>query len=298
MELTAGQRRTRDRLIGVGPAPDAAADLAERTRADLETRLAAAGVEPDGEVIWLGKHRLTDRERCEGLLMAGLRREGPAFEHSARSAPGAMFHKAIELDIATERSLDPRSIAERAAERRCEQDDAFAAFWVRLDPVGRAELEVQAGGAVAQFRESFPPLERRWAAQPELSFRTSLAGGRVVLSGSPDLVLGRGRRLVIDFKTGSAWPEYPEDMRFYALLVLLKSGVAPYRVATFFLDSGEWQAEDVTEETLRRASDRVVEVATAALELTAGRRPALRPGTWCGWCPRRETCPALDLRAS
>jgi hypothetical protein len=128
-----------------------------------------------------------------------------------------------------------------------------------------------------------------------LRLRALLGGGRVVLLGAPDLVLGRNRRLVIDFKSGGAWPEHPEDMRFYALLLLLRTGVAPYRVATFFLDSGEWQAEDVTEEILRRAGDRVVDTASAALRMIGGGAPQLSPGRHCGWCPVRLGCPvAVD----
>jgi CRISPR/Cas system-associated exonuclease Cas4 (RecB family) len=113
----------------------------------------------------------------------------------------------------------------------------------------------------------------------------------VVLSGSPDLVLGRHRRLVIDFKSGRARPEHPEDMRFYALLLLLRTAVAPYRVATFFLDSGEWQAEEVDERTLDRAADRVVRAAEAALRARAGDPLPLSPGRHCAWCPRALHCP-------
>jgi hypothetical protein len=70
--------------------------------------------------------------------------------------------------------------------------------------------------------------------------------------------------------------------------------VPPYRVASFFLDSGEWQAEDVTEETLGRAVDRVVGAARAAATLGEGPAAELTPGPWCGWCPVAETCPAAD----
>jgi hypothetical protein len=62
-------------------------------------------------------------------------------------------------------------------------------------------------------------------------------------------------------------------------------------------ESGEWQAEDVTGETLGRAVDRVLAAATTALELRAGREPSLASGPWCGWCPRRESCPAVSSRA-
>ncbi len=298
MELTPAQRRTLEHLIGLGSTPDLASDLHERVRRSLEARLAAGGVRPgSAETIWLGKHRLNDRQRCEGLFQAGLLREGPAFEHSHVTASGRLFHKAIELDVATERAFDPFSVCERAAGRVAEQDGSFGKHWAALDHFDRADLLADGSRHLALFRDSFPPLPRRWAPQPELFVKVVLAGGRVVLSGAPDLVLGRRRRLAIDFKSGRAWPEHPEDMRFYALLLLLRSGVPPYRVATFFLDSGEWQAEDVSEQTLDRAAERVVAAARTAVELAAGRFPVLTPGPYCARCPRRSVCPAAAGRA-
>jgi hypothetical protein len=297
MDLTPAQRRTRDQLIGVGGLPPIDPGLAARVRAGLEARLAEAGVAAgSGADIWLGKHRLNDHQRCEGLFEAGLLREGPGFEHSPRTAAGALFHRAIELDVASERDVDPRTLCERSAGNLEAADRSFGRYWSGLDHLDRAELVTDAGRHLELFRASFPPLVRRWAPQPELRLKTTLAGGRVVLSGTPDLVLGRSRRLVLDFKSGSAWPEHPEDMRFYALLLLLRTEVPPYRVATFFLDSGEWQAEDVTEETLGHAAGRVALAAIATLELRGGRRPELRPGTHCGWCPRQVRCPAAAAR--
>jgi hypothetical protein len=81
-------------------------------------------------------------------------------------------------------------------------------------------------------------------------------------------------------------------MRFYALLCTLAFERPPYRVATVFLQSMEWQSEDVTEETLDLAASRVVEAATAAAELAGGAETQLTPGAHCDWCPRRATCPA------
>jgi hypothetical protein len=80
-------------------------------------------------------------------------------------------------------------------------------------------------------------------------------------------------------------------MRFYALVMLLRTGVLPYRVATFFLDSGEWQAEDVDEPTLEHATERVIAAARTAAEMTRGGRPTLVPGRYCEWCPRADRCP-------
>jgi hypothetical protein len=134
----------------------------------------------------------------------------------------------------------------------------------------------------------------------EWHVKAQLLGGMVVLSGTLDLVLGSGHpnepgtatRLAIDLKTGRAWPEHAEDMRFYALLLALRFGVPPYRVATLYLDSGEWQAEDVDERVLGRAADRVVQAVRAAAASDAGRPAVLRPGAYCTWCPRGATCPS------
>jgi hypothetical protein len=301
MELTRAQRRTLEQLIGTGPAPPFDASVGERVRSRLDEALLALTTHvAQDSAIWLGKHRLTDRERCEGLFLSNLAGEGPPFAHSARTAAGAMFHKAMEVDIVTERGFDPRTVCERAA-ARLEEDGSFGPYWMTLQPFDRADLMAEAGRHLTLFRDSFPPLVRQWAPQPELTFRAHLAGGRVVLSGTPDLVLGRGRRLVLDFKSGRAWPDHAEDMRFYALLVLLRAGVAPYRVATFFLDSGEWQAEDVGEEMLVRACDRVVDSVRVAAAPQPGdpvREPRLQAGVWCGWCPRKEWCPAAGGRAA
>ena len=95
----------------------------------------------------------------------------------------------------------------------------------------------------------------------------------------------RATRLVLDLKTGGAYPSYAEDNRFYALLLTLRFGVPPYRVASLFLESGEWQAEDVTERSLFHAADRVIEAVRASAALLSGREPALTPGHYCGCAP-------------
>jgi hypothetical protein len=150
------------------------------------------------------------------------------------------------------------------------------------------------------FRSTFPPLRRmrrELAPSTEWHVRVELLGGALVLAGTLDLVLGVSpedpaspSRLAIDLKTGHAWPEHAEDMRFYALLLGLRFGVPPYRVATVYLDSGEWQAEDVCERVLHRAADRVVEAVRAAAALDRGQPLELQPGPYCTWCPRSAMC--------
>jgi putative RecB family exonuclease len=289
MELTAGQRRTLRELIGVGEPPGAPPGVAERLRSRLEEGLGGLGlVEP----LWLSKGRLEEVARCRGLLQASLAGEGEPFAHTPQTAAGTLMHRALQLDVAVERSADVRSVVERASARLLEQDGGFADHWATLDGLDRAERLAEAAASLALFREMFPPIPRAWQPVAEQSLRARLAGGLVVLSGRLDLVLGRRTRLLVDFKSGAARPAHAEDMRFYALLCTLVFDRPPYRVATIFLESMEWQSEDVTEETLDLAAARVLEAATAAAELADGARPDLTPGPHCRWCPRRATCPA------
>jgi hypothetical protein len=76
------------------------------------------------------------------------------------------------------------------------------------------------------------------------------------------------------------------------LLLALRFGVPPYRVATLYLDSGEWQAEDVEPRMLERAAERVIEAVRATSASANGRPLPLSPGPYCTWCPRADTCPS------
>jgi hypothetical protein len=304
MLLTDPQRRTLDRLIGTGERPVFATDLRQR----LIDRIEGAARELElQEPLWLGKEALNQLARCESRFAARLEGEDPPFEHSVNTATGVLVHKAIEVDVGARDGLDPHAIAVTASERLAEREERFAEYWRERTGPEQDELLMDVARKVTLFQGSFPPLRelrREMAPVTELPVKAQLLGGDLTLSGKIDLVLGvpdrlepgRGTRLAVDLKTGSAWPEYAEDMRFYALLMTLRFGVPPYRVASLFLDSGEWQAEEVAEETLFHAADRVVAAARAAGALLGGREPLLTPGSWCAWCPRAFVCPSAESR--
>ncbi|HEU4529374.1 MAG TPA: PD-(D/E)XK nuclease family protein [Actinomycetota bacterium] len=304
LDLAPAQRRTLEALIGTGERPVFPSDLVPRVRDRIEEAVRA--FEPE-RPLWLGKSSLSDLGRCPGLFDAVRAGERGPFAFSARFAAGRLAHKAVELEVAGREDRDLHDLVESAAER-LHEDGAFAAWWDGLDGLRRDETLMDAAKTLELFRSTMPPLRRmRRALSPctEWHVKVELLGGRVVLSGTLDLVLGAARveavratRLAIDLKTGNAWPEHAEDMRFYALLLALRFGVPPYRVATLYLDSGEWQAEDVDERVLSRAADRVVQAVRAAAASDAGRSPALRPGPYCTWCPRAATCPSSAAPAA
>ncbi|MDP9296173.1 MAG: PD-(D/E)XK nuclease family protein [Actinomycetota bacterium] len=302
MELTTVQRRTLESLIGTAERPSFPLSLAERIRDRIEDAVRTLDL---SETLWLGKSNLTDLGRCEGFFQSVLAGERTPFEHSPKTAAGKLFHKSIELEVSSREELPSRELAGRAVER-LEDDAQFTTFWAGLEGLHHDELIVDAAKIVDLFRSSFPPLRpyrRELAPVPEARLRAELLGGALVLSGQIDLLIGapssepgRATRLAIDLKSsGRGWPEYPEDMRFYALLMTLRFGVPPYRVATLFLESGEWQAEDVTEGLLIHAADRVISAARASAALAGGRPPALSAGRFCEWCPRGLSCPASSV---
>jgi hypothetical protein len=55
---------------------------------------------------------------------------------------------------------------------------------------------------------------------------------------------------IVDFKSGAERQEHRDDARFYALLECLRNGVPPFRIASYYLDSGEPRPEDVNEGVL------------------------------------------------
>ncbi|HYJ61170.1 MAG TPA: PD-(D/E)XK nuclease family protein [Actinomycetota bacterium] len=303
MQLTDPQRRTLDQLIGTGERPVFAADLVQRLRDRIEdaTRELAGA-----ETLWIGKEKLNDLARCEGAFAAKVAGEAPPFEHSGSSAAGVLLHKAIEVEVGSRDLVDPHELASAAADRLVDREERFAEFWRARSALEQDDLLMQAVRGLVMYQGSFPPLRdlrRELSPATEAGMRAELLGGALVLSGKVDLLLGapdrvvpmRGTRLVIDLKTGGAYPNYVEDNRFYALLLALRFGVPPYRVASFFLEGGTWQAEDVDEDILFHAADRVIAAARAATSLQAGREPVLTPGPWCGWCPRAATCPVAEI---
>ncbi|MFM8999043.1 MAG: PD-(D/E)XK nuclease family protein [Actinomycetota bacterium] len=312
--LAPEQERTLRQLIGLDerPAydPSIAEDLRDRLVAGIGDRTTPGGV-------WIGKTRVTEWAQCEGLLAADLHDELPEFEHDEKSAIGAVLHRAIQADVEL---LGPsrgdgseRVFCAYAVERLTvgeKADEAFAAYWTACAEDERARVLASAQALLATFRRIFPPLGAlRQTLKPSAEFRVKATLGTDVvrMSGVVDLALGaaeappkgdgpppppRATRLLIDHKTGGAYRDHVEDLRFYALLHTLHRGAPPYRIASYYAGSGEWQAEDIAYEILEHAADRAASAARRAIDLLEGDEPELRAGPWCGWCPRAAGCPA------
>jgi hypothetical protein len=287
-----------------GERPSFPADLALTLRDQLEDGLAGATGDLGRFEVAVNKDRLAAVMACERYQVE---RETAGFDGwGARIAQGTVTHKALEVSVFATGEPTPLDLVDAAIDRFIDapDDPTGIGAWLRDAPAAElAELRAEAHERVARFVESFPPLQRSWTPRPEARVRVDLCDDRVVLRGKVDLSLGApsgttARVLIVDFKTGAAYPSHVDDLRFYALLEAIRSGVPPWRVATYYLDSATFRAEDITEDLLHQACDRVIDGVTRIVDVQLHRRePREVPNPACRWCPARQTCGGASLWA-
>lgn len=147
----------------------------------------------------------------------------------------------------------------RVDQRRSEVVD----FVHRLAGQALTDFEDELQTQTAILLGRWPRLSPAWLPRTQERIAVPLAGGDVVLVGVIDLMVGApsaGRASVglIEVKSGRARIEDREDLCFYALLETVRSGAAPFRVATFYTRTGQVDAEDVNDELLTSSVQRVL----------------------------------------
>lgn len=300
--LTPTQERVLSDLMGNGQArPTFGADLASRLRADLEERLAPVAAQLGERQLVVHKSALSRVHTCEGHHVA----EAEAgFSWSAPAAVGVVAHKAIELSVSLAPPDGLAALVDLAIERIASDVDRGLGAWLAgASELDRAEVRGGAIDRALKFEDEFPPIKRAWRPRLESTLLTSLCGDRIVVRGKVDLALGQAHGttagvLIVDFKTGKPRRDHTDDLRFYALLETLRAGVPPFRVASWYLDSGQCHPEDVDEALLQAAARRLVDGARKLCELDVARRPpSLSAGPVCHYCSARHTCPEAADRA-
>jgi hypothetical protein len=305
--LNPAQQRVVDDLLALGaPRPVFAEglDLALLTALEDGLALVARRIElsagqpphaPQPPQLHVNKGALSQVLACEAYHQA---EAAVPFAWSVATARGVVAHKAIELAVFAPEGTPPLQLVDDVIERIAETgDDRSPRDFLRsATPVDIAELRATASQVVTAFEASFPPLDKAWRPRLEAPCRVELCGGTIVLRAKVDLALGRAvgneaRVLIVDVKTGRSWPGHLDDLRFYALCETLRSGVPPFRIATYYLDTGRWQAEDIAADVLESAVRRVVAGAARLAELRFGERtPTITPGPTCGYCRLRDAC--------
>ncbi len=244
------------------------------------------------DTIWVSKHALGQVMGCERKYLA---EEEAQFEWSVPLARGSVSHKAIELSIHWRREPEPLALVDEALGRLTESDDSLGDWLQTISEAERAELRAESNDRVVKFLECFPPLKTGWRPVTESRLRYEVHD-QFAFSGKVDLTLGhaegtRAGKVLIDLKTGGFSPQHLEDLRFYALIETIRLGTPPRRIATYYLDQGNFVPEDVTEEVLHAAAARLIDGTTRIVEvLGAEREPNLVAGPVCRWCPVLGDC--------
>jgi PD-(D/E)XK nuclease superfamily protein len=295
--LTPAQLRVLDELMATGlQRPEFDADLPVRLRDELESGLAPVADQLGvGELSLVSKSRLAQVHACEAHYLASA--EG-GFAWNLHTARGTVVHKALELSVAARGDVPPLDLVDHALNILTDDDHRNSPRPWLLDagPLDIAALRAAANDVVSKFFECWPPLQSSWTPRTETGIGVELCDERITLWAKVDLILGRARGqqarvLVVDLKTGRSYPTHLDDLRFYALVQALRVGVPPFRVASYYLDTASFHAEDITEEILQSTVRRVIAGVTKMAELTIrSREPSVTEGPQCGWCQLRHHC--------
>ena len=288
--LTPLQRRTLEALRRAVDPVVFDADLVAELEGDIVSAFEEFTERLGDETLFVSKHALASVLGCEVQHL-----HPDPFAWSPSLASGQVAHRAIQLMLHWRGEPVPADVVDDALARLADDDTTLGDWIAGLPAADEADLRGLAVERVTKFSECFPPLDKRSTPMTEARVQWPL-DGPILLSGKVDLVLGRpvgmeSRKVIIDLKTGRPAHRHREDLRFYALVETLRTGVPPRKLASFYLDVGQPVIEDVTPAVLRTAVRRTLDGVNALIELTAERRiPVKRTGLTCRWCPLNQTC--------
>lgn len=242
--------------------------------------------------VWANKHAIATVHGCEKRYLAD--REFPGW--SVPLARGTVVHKAIEFSINWQGTPTPGDLVDEAMASLEFGEQNIADFLKELNPADRAQLRSDALDLVSKFEECWPQLKKQWRPVTESKVRMDLFDNSVVVQGKIDLTLGRAEglragKVLIDLKSGKVQPYHLDDLRFYAVIETVRIGVPPRRIASYYLDQAKFIADDVTEDMLFSAAERIVRGINRMIELEVdGSDPRITPSPACRWCRALDSC--------
>lgn len=280
--------------------PTPSGEVIQSARSHLEAA-AAAWVEaiPAGVSVRVTKDAVANVRRCEARHLAELAARGA----SSGASPGAVVPALVRgrlLDslfrqVATTGTVGPDPMAEAFSASAAENDDT-ASLFLALNEAERQLVRTEVEAASAQLVADWPTFPPGAGLRTQERLFVELAGGRVVLSGRPDLAIGRPTRmragvLIVEAKSGAFSPAHLDEVRFYALLEALRWGVPPFRAVVWCLGTGRRHPIDVDADLIWSEALRVADAITRLTRLAAGEAPRTSANPLCSSCPRRNLCP-------
>ena len=242
--------------------------------------------------IWANKHAVASVHGCEKRYLSD--REFPGW--SVPLARGTVVHKAIEFSINWQGTPVPADLVDESMASLEFGEQNIADFLKELSEADRAQLRSDAVDLVSKFDECWPDLKKQWRPVTESKVRMEFFEGKVIVQGKIDLTLGRAEgmragKVLVDLKSGKVQPYHLDDLRFYAVIEAVRIGVPPRRIASYYLDEGRFVADDVTEDMLFSAAQRIVVGINRMIELEVDSpEPRIATSPACRWCRALDTC--------
>ena len=281
-----------DIAAGIGLGPPVEIESIDDVRAALAAHLDELGAQlPSGAPpLVLTKARIRDVLACEAGALAS-DAEPPEMNHQL--VLGNLVDRVAAAYVVMGRLPDD-PFASALESLRAERDERCLAW---LDGAARdeiAELRHELDERAQRIEASWPRVEAVWWPRPEDRATIAFAGGRLLLSGRFDLVVG-GRptpmeRVIIEVKAGLATGVHQPDLYWYALLSALRDRVAPRVVAVWSAGDGTTVTAPISAGALESAARRVVAAATGWVALGLGREPQVTGHQGCRWCPALDGC--------
>lgn len=292
---TIGPETVLSRLRGdVARRPLVDAGFAGGLREWLEDSLAgpAAGLRRESRPLRVKKEDLNNVLVCEGYASARASRPRRATFELVR---GVLVDALFRQWVTSGRIDDPWDDAVAATVVGAE--GTILNFLSSLDAPSRRRLAEEVTAHADCIVSTWPVPSPGWYARTQERIEVPLAGGAVVLTGVIDLALGapssgQASVCLVEMKSGVRRLEHRGDLHYYALLETLRSGAAPFRVATYYSATGELDAEQLNEDVLTGALQRLIAATKRLCRLASGAEPARSPNPLCGWC---EDLPRCDL---
>jgi hypothetical protein len=248
-----------DSLRGTGIAKSKVdPELAGGLREWLEDELAAAvaAVPPTGRAIRLGPSQiegngaLRGHQAALGHLVACLFRQWVTTGH---------FDDPFSDALSGEAALgDPAGTVEAVS---------------GLNGDMRRRLAAEVSSHAERIRATWPLLSPSWYPRTRERLTIPLCGGRLVLAGMIDLIVGHqavdeATKCMVEVSAADPVTRTPAaQLHFYALLETMRAGAAPSRVGTYYTADGTLHVEAVDEHMLVGALLRTIEVARRSCAL-------------------------------
>jgi hypothetical protein len=199
--------------------------------------------------LFLGPRQLLDARdepRLEGNPRDDGIRHGQALSRLVHALLRQLVHTG-DIDSPLTDALD----ALRAFE-----DDEDVRYIEGLPTTARSALAETLAVHARNLTALVPRFAPGWMPRTDDRVAIPLAGGRVVIHGTFDLIVGLPHQLTaslcaLGVSSGGSWADERRSLHYLALLETLRSGAPPFRLALLESASGRYGVEDVREEHLR-----------------------------------------------